>query len=498
MKKLLIFLFIATQFVAGAYARHATLSDISTTIFSEQKEYGQHLDTTFKSFPDSILPSIKKVDFEDAIGRLCGLLSNQINLDDQASYIQKVTVGCDARVIVMGDLHGSVHSLLRNLLRLYAGGILRDNFELADNCYFVFTGDYTDRGRYGVEVWYLLARLRLANPDRVFLIRGNHETEDIKDSSFDLELTHKYRDKILNEKVYSLFDYLPVAVLIGCGKNYVMACHGGLPVSELGEFLLGDEIKDFVVKENDKDVGFMAIKSQEVIQQFLWNDFIDGEKIFVSERGLISAHEIGIGVVGDMLEAYGIKALLRGHDHNKYAVSMYKMNKKHEISPDLARMTQFFCDIKGLKKSKLYDVSGKVFTLMSCPEGLGGRLSRRAADDYKKCNVDGYGILYFDSELSVPKLKACEYKLPASDDRDRKYVRKVVDDYGGVDFKWVENVCYESEEELFGWNKEELLGWLTDTCEKEGIFVSGSRDAKPSPVMKAEIRDWLDGCDFRL
>ena len=39
----------------------------------------------------------------------------------------------------------------------------------------VFLGDYTDRGSYGVEVMYVLMRLKVENPDQVWMARGNHE-----------------------------------------------------------------------------------------------------------------------------------------------------------------------------------------------------------------------------------------------------------------------------------------------------------------------------------
>ena len=51
-----------------------------------------------------------------------------------------------------------------------------DGFRLAKpNNYMVFLGDYTDRGNYGIEVLYTLLRLKLANPEHVFMARGNHE-----------------------------------------------------------------------------------------------------------------------------------------------------------------------------------------------------------------------------------------------------------------------------------------------------------------------------------
>lgn len=43
------------------------------------------------------------------------------------------------------------------------------------NFYIVGLGDYTDRCQDGVFVLSLLAQLKMANPDNVFLLKGNHE-----------------------------------------------------------------------------------------------------------------------------------------------------------------------------------------------------------------------------------------------------------------------------------------------------------------------------------
>lgn len=45
-----------------------------------------------------------------------------------------------------------------------------------DRSYFIFNGDFVDRGAWGLETLALLLAWKLALPARVLLLRGNHES----------------------------------------------------------------------------------------------------------------------------------------------------------------------------------------------------------------------------------------------------------------------------------------------------------------------------------
>ncbi len=90
-------------------------------------------------------------------------------------FAQKLSVPAGTEVFFRGDLHGDVHSIITDLEWLNAQKYLSGFQITRTNFYMVFLGDYTDRGMYGTEVLYTMFRLKLANPDRVFMSRGNHE-----------------------------------------------------------------------------------------------------------------------------------------------------------------------------------------------------------------------------------------------------------------------------------------------------------------------------------
>ena len=149
-------------------------------------------------------------------------------------YVQKLTLTPDDQVIFHGDIHGDIHSLLASLDKLEQMGYLRKgSFKLTNpKIYLVFLGDYVDKGYYGVEVIYTLLRLKLANPNNVILVRGNHEDFNLssrQDHSFGAELAYKFGESGEPYKMIERFyNLMPVALYLGCGNNYIQCCHGGI------------------------------------------------------------------------------------------------------------------------------------------------------------------------------------------------------------------------------------------------------------------------------
>ncbi len=144
-------------------------------------------------------------------------------------YAQKLSVPEDSEIFFRADLHGDVRSLLANLTWLNEKGYLRGFSVARTNFYMVFLGDYTDRGAYGIEVLYTLLRLKLANPDRVFLTRGNHEEVGLQlRYGFIEEGRRKYDAAFNAQKVVRAHDFLPVVVYAGSGQNFLQCNHGGM------------------------------------------------------------------------------------------------------------------------------------------------------------------------------------------------------------------------------------------------------------------------------
>ncbi|PAV81696.1 hypothetical protein WR25_04729 [Diploscapter pachys] len=126
-------------------------------------------------------------------------------------------------IFVVADLHGQFCDLRTIFSK--CGHPYRQNY--------LFLGDYADRGTQGVEIITLLASLKLKYPNRIFMLRGNHEdyNTSLLYGLFD-ECYAKYGQ--YGEMVWmhfmTMFNHLPVCALI---DNAILAMHGLLLENQL-------------------------------------------------------------------------------------------------------------------------------------------------------------------------------------------------------------------------------------------------------------------------
>ncbi len=199
--------------------------------------------------------------------------------------------------LVIGDLHGDLESLL-TILNTSA---FMQKMTNRQDATLIFLGDYGDRGAHSAEVYYIILRLKLAFPEQVILLRGNHEgPEDLMASPHDLPLSFQVRFKenwmATYSKVRELYVCLYNAVLVE--ERYLMV-HGGLSPSISG-------IQDLANAN-------LTHPEKEFLEDLLWSDPNDRVKeVLYSPRG--AGKLFGRNVTEKVLRKLNVKILIRGHE----------------------------------------------------------------------------------------------------------------------------------------------------------------------------------------
>ena len=146
---------------------------------------------------------------EKDLRQLCSIVSDILV---EESNVQPVSTP----VTVCGDIHGQYYDLME-LLK-----VSEDPPETG----IIFMGDFVDRGYYSIETLTKLLVLKVTYPDRITLLRGNHESRSISQVyGFYDECQIKYGNSNMWRMCCDVFDLLPIAALI---DEEVLCVHGGL------------------------------------------------------------------------------------------------------------------------------------------------------------------------------------------------------------------------------------------------------------------------------
>ena len=173
---------------------------------------------------------MKGIDVENILARLLEVKGNKPGktvdlkeeeikflIDKSLSLIkeEKMLIELEAPLRVCGDIHGQYYDLLR----------IFEHCGYPGEYNFLFLGDYVDRGKQSLETICLLLAYKIKFPNKVHLLRGNHESSVTnRIYGFYDECKRRYNVRLWRNFT-ELFNYLPVAALI---DDKILCMHGGL------------------------------------------------------------------------------------------------------------------------------------------------------------------------------------------------------------------------------------------------------------------------------
>jgi diadenosine tetraphosphatase ApaH/serine/threonine PP2A family protein phosphatase len=187
-----------------------------------------------------------------------------------------------------GDIHGQFYDLLE---------LFRNGGDVPSTNY-VFMGDFVDRGYHSVETLLLLFLLKARYPDRITLIRGNHESRQITQVyGFYDECYRKFGSVTVWRCCTEVFDYLPLVALV---DTDVFCVHGGLsPALQTLDDIMSIDRK-------------MEVPHEGPMSDLLWSDPEDiSEGFAMSSRG--AGFVFGASVTKEFNHVNGLSLIARAH-----------------------------------------------------------------------------------------------------------------------------------------------------------------------------------------
>ncbi|KAL0236819.1 hypothetical protein PCE1_000216 [Barthelona sp. PCE] len=192
---------------------------------------------------------------------------------------------------VFGDIHGQFEDLL-----YYVRNVLNQ-----ENTRMLFLGDYVDRGPQSIEVLWLLMMLKCVIPDRVFMLKGNHE--QVPDGKFDFyyECQVRYSNDCL--VLFSeFFKSLPLAAVLFEGEDpSVWLSHASFPLNPVQANEIG-----YMDRFREPSIG--------VYTQTIWGDPLENttEEKKKSSRGA-QAYDFGASLTFEFLDRFELGLCVRSH-----------------------------------------------------------------------------------------------------------------------------------------------------------------------------------------
>lgn len=274
-----------------------------------------------------------------------------------------------SNIYVVGDIHGNIRDLIRILKKV--------NF-LDSGVKILFLGDYVDRGEFSIEVITLLFSLIIQYPDRIFLIRGNHEFSSVNMTyGFKEQLFNLYGNNQLWEQFNIVFNYLPIAAII---DDHIFCVHGGI----------SPHLKN-INQISSLERPIISFHDNKLLADLMWSDPSSNVSYFLqSERGFGCI--FGSDAIIEFCRSQKMEQVIRAHQ----CVSSGIENHLHGKVITVFSCSNY-CDTCQNQGGYLYIENNQMNSFDLLPLTILKRSSALFKDSTKKGNSD-----IFDSYENLP------------------------------------------------------------------------------------------------
>ena len=186
----------------------------------------------------------------------------------------------EEKITIFGDIHGD-YSTMKKLMKDAHG-------------FFIFLGDYEDRGREALEVYEEVLKLYVEG--KAVMLKGNHETGEAFPHDFPALLEEKGVGEL-----YSLFKRLWEKLPLFAVAGDLFLCHGGLATNSCRGVVSFSELKR---------------NPEKYETEILWNDPMERRGCeFNYDRGI--GYYFGRDLTRTFCEDEGFSCVIRSHQPYK-------------------------------------------------------------------------------------------------------------------------------------------------------------------------------------
>ena len=221
------------------------------------------------------------------------------------AILEKINSNNFNNLLIVGDTHGDLHSTLRIVKPFFEGKV--DSI--------LFLGDYVDRGEQSFLNFFFLICLSILWPERIILLRGNHEDLELNLMfGFYKELQNYFPTNKEFQAVLAIINAIyNLMSLVAITPKHSVCMHAGIPKDILPLKLFEQLPKPHIeyLKIPDKK---LKKNIYDAFIQVRWNDPIKTSLKMADEKSYHGHYYFTLEEVQEFLELNNQKRIIKSHE----------------------------------------------------------------------------------------------------------------------------------------------------------------------------------------